>query len=791
MADLQERFNKAKRAILDREFSRMNPMQRQAVFHTEGPVLILAGAGSGKTTVLVNRTANLIKYGNAYESEKLPYGVTEEDVAFLEEAAESSAFDEQRAQKLMAVYPSKPWQIMAITFTNKAAGELKDRLTLMLGEEGGEVWASTFHATCARMLRRDADRLGFTSRFTIYDTDDSKRMIKDIMVTVGVDDKVLSHKVILGEISRAKEQMMDAQAYAERVGSDFRLQKVAEVYEAYEKRLKESDAMDFDDLLFNTVRLLDENEDVLEYYRHRFRYIMIDEYQDTNHAQYLFVRMLADGHRNLCVVGDDDQSIYKFRGATIENILSFENQYPDAQVIRLEQNYRSTQNILDAANAVIANNTERKEKSLWTDKGAGDKVTLFTADSDREEAKYIADTINDDVSKGRKFSDHAVLYRTNAQSNSIENFLSRAGVPYRIIGGQRFYERKEIKDLLAYLCVINNPSDEVRLRRIINEPKRGIGDRSVDNAADIAAQLSIPLFDVLASADQFQALNRSASKMMQFAQLITELSDAAGDVTVGLGELFDMMVEKTDYLSTLNGDEKKQDRLENIQELKTNLVKYQDEHGEETELGDFLEEVALITDIDNYDSAADAVVMMTLHSAKGLEFPIVFIPGMEEGLFPGRQSAYDPEEVEEERRLAYVGITRAKEKLHLIHARSRMIYGTTTRNMISRFAEEIPPHIIEEKQNELPVHEHHAVSSRNDDSRARIASATTISGVSKPKAASSEGFAAGDRVRHKVFGEGTVLSASPLGSDTLLAVRFDKVGEKKLMANFAGLKKTE
>ena len=787
MGDLRERFNIAKKKILEREFSRMNPRQQEAVFRTEGPVLILAGAGSGKTTVLVNRTANLIKYGNAYESDKLPYGVSEDDVAFLEEAAQSSSFDTERAQKIIAVYPSKPWQIMAITFTNKAAGELKDRLTLMLGEEGGEVWASTFHATCARMLRRDADRLGYTSRFTIYDTDDTKRMIKDIMSTQGIDDKVLSHKLIANEISRAKEQMLDAEAYSVRAGADFRLKKIAEVYTAYEKRLIESDAMDFDDLLFNTVKLFEQNEDVVEYYRHRFRYIMIDEYQDTNHAQYLFVRMLADGHRNLCVVGDDDQSIYKFRGATIENILSFEEQYPDAKVIRLEQNYRSTQNILDAANAVIANNTERKEKSLWTDRGAGDKVTLYTASTDKDEAKYIADTINNNVAAGAKYSDHAVLYRTNAQSNNIEGYLSRAGVPYRIIGGQRFYERKEIKDLLAYLCVINNPNDEVRLRRIINEPKRGIGDRSVENAADIAEQLSVSLFEILSTADQYQALSRCAVKMMDFANTIIELSEAAGDVTVGLGELFDMLLEKTDYLITLNGDEKKQERMENIQELKTNLVKYQDEHGEETELGDFLEEVALITDIDNYDSSADAIVMMTLHSAKGLEFPVVFIPGMEEGLFPGRQTMYDPEEVEEERRLAYVGITRAKDKLHMIHAQSRMIYGQTSRNQLSRFAAEIPPELLEEKRPE-PIHRE-SIPASFESKKPHYDSATTISGIASKPAKTTESFAAGDRVRHKVFGEGSVTSASPLGSDTLLVVQFDKVGEKKLMANFAGLKK--
>ncbi len=785
MSELKERFIKAKKAILEKEFNRLNPMQQQAVFQTEGPVLILAGAGSGKTTVLVSRAANLIKYGNAYNSDKLPYGMTEEDVEFLESQTDHVT-DKERVTKLLAVYPAKPWQVMAITFTNKAAGELKNRLVAKLGEEGNEVWASTFHSSCARMLRRDAERLGYTNRFTIYDTDDQRRLIKDIMNMLSIDEKFLPHKTIGNEISRAKEKMLTPEQYANSVGSDFRLRKIADVYAQYQKRLMEADAMDFDDLLLNTVILLEENEDILEYYRHRFRYIMIDEYQDTNHAQYMFVRLLADGHRNLCVVGDDDQSIYKFRGATIENILSFENQYEDATVIRLEQNYRSTGNILDAANAVIANNTERKSKKLWCDKGAGELVTLYTAATDREESKYIADEINNAVASGKKYSDHAVLYRVNAQSNTLEGFLSRAGIPYRMIGGHRFYERKEIKDMLAYLCVISNPADEVRLRRIINEPKRGIGDKSVDNASEIAAQLSISLFEVMATADQYQALSRCAGKMMQFAQMINDLADAEGDVTVGLGELLDMILEKTGYEASLAGDEKKEERMENIRELKSNLVKFQEERGEEADLGEFLEEVALVSDIDNYDESADAVVLMTLHSAKGLEFPTVFIPGLEENIFPGRQSALDPSETEEERRLAYVGITRAQEKLHLIHAESRMLYGQTTRNPLSRFAGEIPSELLDKKR-AVPIRRENYTGSVRYD-RPAYDSATQMTGAVTQKKA-TESFSKGDRVLHKVFGEGEIMNASPLGSDTLLEVRFEKVGVKKLMANFAGLKK--
>ncbi len=764
----------------------LNDQQKKAVQSVDGNTLLLAVPGSGKTTVLVSRAENLIKYGNAYNSDKLPYGITEEDIEFLESQTERIT-DDERVTKLLAVYPAKPWQVMAITFTNKAAGELKNRLVMKLGEEGNEVWASTFHSSCARMLRRDAERLGYTNRFTIYDTDDQRRLIKDIMNALSIDEKFLSHKVIGNEISRAKEKLLTPEQYSAQAGSDFRLRKVADVYERYQKRLIEADAMDFDDLLFNTVTLLEENEDILEYYRHRFRYIMIDEYQDTNQAQYIFVRLLADGHRNLCVVGDDDQSIYKFRGATIENILSFENQYEDATVIRLEQNYRSTGNILDAANAVIANNTERKSKRLWCDKGQGELVTLYTAATDREEAKYIADEINSSVAGGKKYSDHAVLYRVNAQSNSLESYLSRAGIPYRIIGGHRFYERKEIKDMLAYLCVISNPADEVRLRRIINEPKRGIGDKSVENASEIAAQLSVSLFEVMATADQYQALSRSAGKMMQFAQMINDLADAEGDVTVGLGDLLDMILEKTGYEESLAGDEKKDERMENIHELKSNLVKFQEERGEEADLGEFLEEVALVADIDNYDESADAVVLMTLHSAKGLEFPIVFIPGLEENIFPGRQSALDPSETEEERRLAYVGITRAQDKLHLIHAESRLLYGQTTRNPLSRFVGEIPSELLDKKRT-TPVKREGFTSSARFE-RPSYDSATQMSGAVTPKKTVSESFSKGDRVLHKVFGEGEVLSASPLGSDILLEIHFDKVGNKKLMANFAGLKK--
>lgn len=791
MPDLKQRYIAAKRKILEREFSRMNDRQRIAVFKTKGPLLILAGAGSGKTTVLVNRIANLIRYGDGYSTETLPAGLTENEVDFLEQfasgsLAEKSDGDKQRAVQLIAHWPPKPWRIMAITFTNKAAGELKDRLSAMLGESGGEVWASTFHSTCARMLRRDGERLGYSPKFTIYDSDDSKRMMKDVMSYLRIDDKVLNIKTILNEISRAKEQMLTPKQFAAKAGSDFRLKKIAECYTLYQKRLEEADAMDFDDLLFQTVRLFQENDDVLEHYQNRFEYIMIDEYQDTNHAQYLFAKLLSEKSGNLCVVGDDDQSIYKFRGATIENILSFEKTFPDAEVIRLEQNYRSTQNVLDAANAVIKNNTERKGKNLWTANGSGDRIVHYQAQSEYDEAAFIAKTVENNVAAGMHYGDHAVLYRMNSQSNSIENYFMRAGIPYRVIGGHRFYERKEIKDMLAYLCVIANPSDEIRLKRIINEPKRGIGERTIDNASEIAAELGKSMFEVIREADNYQALARGASKLKAFTDMIEELTDAADNAK--LNELLELILQKTGYISALRmSDEKAEERIENINELASNLIKYQEEHGDSTDLGEFLEEVALVADIDNYDSGSDAVVMMTMHSAKGLEFPAVFMPGMEEGIFPGMQSILNPGEIEEERRLAYVGITRAKQKLYLINADRRMVFGNTHANRVSRFVEEIPENLIDDVRPEpikrTPVKSQPAVKKHATDNE--------LAGLRQQKIANTKSavFTPGERVRHKVFKDGTIVKVTPMGNDALLEVNFDSKGVKKIMANYAGLQK--
>ena len=739
-------------STMQEKLKKMNPRQLEAVLHTEGPLLILAGAGSGKTTVLINRIAYIIDQSLA-----------------------------------------KPWQILAITFTNKAAGELKERLTAMLGDTGGDVWAATFHSTCARILRRDGDRIGYSSHFTVYDTDDSKRLVKDCQKALNIDDKMISHKSILSEISHAKDSMLSPADYQAAAGSDFRLAKIGAVYELYQKRLREADAMDFDDLLGNTVELFRQCPDVLEYYQNRFRYIMVDEYQDTNQVQYEFVRLLAGKSKNLCVVGDDDQSIYKFRGATIENIMSFEKSYPNAKVIRLEQNYRSTKNILNAANAVISNNEERKGKTLWTENPEGDKIQIHTSSNEQDEAGFVATTILEQVAKGRKYSDFAVLYRMNSQSNILEKVFVKSDIPYRIIGGHRFYERREIRDMIAYLSVINNPSDEIRLRRIVNQPKRSIGDKTIATASEIAGALGESLLEVLGRADEFDSLRRASVKLKAFYDMMQELIDANDDESVSLHELYELILEKTGYIEALRGEkEEAETRIENINELASNLLKFQEENGEEATLSAFLEEVSLMTDIDNYDETADTVVMMTMHSAKGLEFPVVFLPGFEEGIFPGLQAIYDPNEIQEERRLCYVAITRAKESLYLLNADSRMLFGSTSRNRPSRFSLEIPLDLINKTREQdwrkpdlgtkMPVAE--------TELRRKSATAAMHFGQVTPPARSGNMFKTGDMVQHKTFGKGLVISATPMGNDVLLEIAFEQ-GTKKLMANFARLAKVE
>lgn len=786
-----------RRAVLEKDFTRMNDRQKQAVFTVNGPLLILAGAGSGKTTVLINRIANILRYGDAYNSTYLRDDLDENDIAACKAYIENGTPLTTESQEHLSVSACAPWRIMAITFTNKAAGELKDRLCAMLGEIANDIWASTFHSTCARILRRDGERIGYSSHFTVYDTDDQRRLMKSILKELDISEKNITPKSILNEISRAKDSLISPAEYALTVGDDFRLKIISRAYTTYQKRLEDADAMDFDDLINKVVELFKKCPEVLEYYQNRFRYLMVDEYQDTNHAQYTFVRMLAEKSGNLCVVGDDDQSIYKFRGATIENILSFENTFQNATVIRLEQNYRSTQNILDAANAVIEHNTERKGKTLWTQNGTGAMIHLHTAENETDEAERITKIILDGVAAGRKFSDYAVLYRMNSQSLTFERNFAKSGVPHRIIGGTRFYERREIREMIAYLSVINNPSDEMRLRRIINTPKRSIGDRSVEVAAQIGQQTGETLFEVVSHAKDYPALSRAANKMTLFAAQMQGLIELNNDEKVTLGELYDELVERIDYLNFLKTDdpESAEDRAANVQELASNLRRFDEENPEGT-LSDFLEEVSLITDIDNYDNNADSVVLMTVHSAKGLEFPVVFLPGMEENIFPGMASVYVPSEVEEERRLAYVAITRAKEELYIFHAESRMIFGMTNRNRVSRFVEEIPETLVEHTRSRdyiaRPVSMPSFGGAKPFGEAPKTKSVAEAGGFTpKPrvKPAPAGTYRVGDTVLHKAFGTGLIVSATPMANDTLLEVAFDKVGTKKLFANFARLTK--
>ncbi len=796
---LKDEFLELRRRIIAKDFQRMNDKQQEAIFTTEGPLLLLAGAGSGKTTVLVNRIANLIKYGKAYNSSYSEFEPTAEDVALMREYLQNDSVDLFDVFDLLSVSPARPWEILAITFTNKAANELKERLARMLGDCAVDIWASTFHSSCARILRRYAETIGYSNHFTIYDTDDSKRVMKQVQRLLGIDEKMLSHKTILKEVSNAKDQLISPEDYISQAGSDFRLKKIGEAYKHYQKQLKQADAMDFDDMIYNTVLLLETNSDARNYYQNKFKYVMVDEYQDTNHAQYRLTSLLAGKYKNICVVGDDDQSIYRFRGATIENILSFEKQYDNARVIRLEQNYRSTQNILDAANAVISNNTQRKGKELWTANGKGDVITVNTSYDENDEARYIADTISNKVAGGKSWNDFAVLYRMNAQSNNIENAFVRTGVPYRIIGGLRFYERKEIKDALAYLTVINNINDDVRLRRIINEPKRGIGETTLNHAAEIAAGLGVSIFEVISNANDYPVLSRGAKKLLEFTSLINEIRAEAPDLM--LDQLLDLVLKKSGYYASLELDkDTSEDRKENLAELKNNILRYINEVPEGT-LNDFLEEIALMTDIDNYNESSETVTMMTLHSAKGLEFPVVFIPGMEEGIFPGVQSVYNPGDIEEERRLAYVGITRAKEKLYITNARTRLLFGSTSRNSPSRFLNEIPDYLTEQTgatsiasgsgygKGEWGGYDDDPRDMYRPSPRVNKTYSQQSSAVKTKKPTCTESYSIGDTVKHRVFGTGVVLSVQPVANDTLLEIAFDKAGTKKLMANFAKLTK--
>ncbi len=806
-------FCRLRREAIAQDYQNLNPEQRKAVLATEGPLLLLAGAGSGKTTVLIHRVANLIRYGRGSDCLEAPEWVTQDDLEFLRDyAARPGREDRARAGRLCAVEPAPPWSIIAITFTNKAAGELKDRLERMLGPAARDVWASTFHSACVRILRRDIEKLGFPSSFTIYDTDDSLRVMKDCIRALNFDDKQFPPRSVLGTVSRAKDKLQLARNFAEEAdrSGDFRLEKIARLYTEYEKRLWEAGALDFDDIILHTVRLLQNHDDVLAYYQRKFRYVLIDEYQDTNNLQYLLASLLAGGRENICVVGDDDQSIYRFRGATIENILSFEDQYKGCRTIRLERNYRSTKNILDAANAVIRHNQGRKGKELWTAGEAGDKVSLYTAMNENDEARYVADKLLADYRAGIKWNTHAVLYRMNAQSNQLEVAFKRSGIPYKVIGGTKFFDRAEVKDMLAYLCAVQNHGDDLRLARIINNPPRGIGNATVERARTAAAQSGLSLWEVVSHAGDYPELQKAAGKLGRFAALIEELT--ALSRTLDLENFYEEAVARTGYAAMLQAknDVESRTRLENVRELLTSIKGYV-ENAEEPSLAGFLDEIALYTDLDSHDPDEDAVVMMTMHSAKGLEFPTVFVVGMEEGIFPGLRAIGEAEEMEEERRLCYVALTRAKERLYLTCAGQRMLFGRTSSNRPSRFAGEIPAELLdqsgrscldpapagddgEEDFGQIPrvstFREPYrpaygggerrgaytpARSQKPAASRPAFRSAPADSGPALPE------YRKGDMVEHKAFGQGMVLSAQKMGGDVLLEIAFDGVGTKRLM----------
>jgi len=785
--ELVKRFLTARRAYIASQFANLNDMQQEAVLTTDGPLLLLAGAGSGKTTVLIHRIANLIRFGRGSDSNEIPDTVTEEDVIFLENLpSEMNEYEKRYADHLCALDPAAPWSIIAITFTNKAANELKDRLETMLGEQARDVWAMTFHSACCRILRRDIERLGYSRSFTIYDSTDSERVMKDIIKDMGLDDKTFPARYVLSIISKEKDKLVSPEDMMERAefDGDSRILPIARAYQRYQTRLKENNAVDFDDIILLTVRLLQENEDLRAYYQRKFRYVLVDEYQDTNHLQYLLTSLLAGGYENICVVGDDDQSIYRFRGATIANILDFEKQYRSARVIRLEQNYRSTQAILNAANAVIAHNIGRKGKRLWTANGAGQPIVVYEASDEGGEASFVAGEILR-ATRGRNFKEHAILYRTNAQSNALEYAMKRNGIPYRIIGGTRFFDRAEVKDMLAYLCVINNRSDDLRLKRIINNPPRGLGAKSIETAQRLAEAEQKPLYNVVSDPYGYAPLEKPAAKFMQFTALIEGLDRLLED-GLSLPEFYEELMIQTGYADMLKAKdtEENRTRLENIRELKSSIHSYCEsavENGDIPSLAGFLEEIALYTDIEEYNDGDDAIVMMTMHSSKGLEFPHVYLVGFEDGLFPGMRSIGDHEEMEEERRLCYVAITRAKQTLTISHARQRMLYGRTAAAMPSRFLKELPGDQIMNKGG-YASYSRPEPYLRHTESFSRPAK--TIVEQPKPKVNIPE-LNKGDMVQHTAFGRGMVLSVMKMGGDALLEIAFDMVGTKKLMAKTA------
>ena len=724
----------------------LNDMQKLAVETTEGPLLVLAGAGSGKTTVLVNRIAHIICKKN-----------------------------------------TPPWSVLAITFTNKAAGEMKARLETVLGMSANDIWSGTFHSVCMRILRKEIENLGYNRDFSVYDTADQIVVVKECLKQLNMDDKMFPPKAVLSVISRAKDSLTDCTAFEKQYAADFKMSKISAVYSLYQQKLRDNSAVDFDDIIVLTVKLLTEFPDILDYYASKFKYILVDEYQDTNHCQFELVRLLSSKHHNICAVGDDDQSIYKFRGANIENILSFEKRFRDAKVIKLEQNYRSTQSILDAANCVIANNTERKDKKLWTANKGGELPKVFSAESEHYEAYFIADKIIEER-KNRNYSDFAVLYRTNAQSRVIESVLRNNGIPYRVVVGLRFYDRKEVKDVIAYLRLIANRADNVSLKRIINEPKRGIGAKTMETVEALSVRDNISMFDVISDTVRYPEISRaSAVKLSDFASMVISLESFTENITL----LLDAVLEKSGYLQalTLENTVESQSRIENIKELQSAVQEYISSNSENPTLSGFLEQVSLVSDIDNYDNTEDAVVLMTLHSVKGLEFPVVFLCGLEEGVFPGFRSFTEEGGIEEERRLCYVGITRAREKLYMTNAKQRTLFGNTTYNKPSRFLDEIPPEMVESLVKKAPASPLSDIPSSKPKITNDMLFGGSLGGFGMPKKEIVTDYKIGDMVEHKKFGKGLILSAQMSGNDMKLEIAFEGVGTKTLMSSFAPLKK--
>lgn len=825
-------FIELRKKLLENEYKKLNNPQKQAVFHINGPLLVLAGAGSGKTSVLVNRIAYMIKFGNAYHSDYIPEGLTQEDMQMMKDL---EGVLPDRIAGLIKERPVHPASILAITFTNKAAREMKQRLEGIVGEGVNDIWASTFHACCVRILRRDIEKLGFGRSFVIFDTSDQQTLIKDCLKELNLNEKNFPVREVLSKIGKAKDELIEPDIFMKVNASDFRMEKMARIYELYQKKLKNNNALDFDDIILMTIKLFIDHPPVLEYYQRKFKYILVDEYQDTNTAQYTLISLLAKHYKNLCVVGDDDQSIYGWRGANIRNILDFEKEFKDSRVVKLEQNYRSTKKILNAANHVIKNNAGRKSKSLWTENAEGEGIQLFEAGNEHEEAAFIVGEIEKlKKDEDRSNKDFALLYRINAQSRVLEDALMKAGIPYRIFGGLRFYDRKEIKDIIAYLRLIQNPSDDIALKRIINVPKRGIGNTTLEAAESIAQSRSCSIFSIVASAAEVPELQRAAAKLMDFAFMINGFRAMVEFMSVS--ELIETVIDKSGILAELKGEDtiEAQTRVENIKELISGAIEFeaqreqtaeaQNEGAEGTQiegngLETYLANVSLVSDIDNLEGENDHVVLMTLHSAKGLEFPVVFIPGFEEGVFPGLRSMGSDDELEEERRLCYVGITRARERLYLTNTYSRTLFGNTTYNKCSRFMKEIPEELLEIKGRRgkaadtflswqdrtvanakavisssggfgsIPTSIQGSRSAFGAGSGATLSAGTTGSSAGKTGSFSAAGFKAGDNVVHKKFGVGKISSVTLDKEDYVFEIEFRNAGMKRLMAALANLVK--